>query len=370
MNSIKHVMPIIVSDDNILGAMHDEYTGCCGRRKRRVEAMLDEDCVMDVVAEIRERLLSYDFALHPPVVFDRIENDKLRHIVAPDVEDAILIRAITRVMEPLVYAKMTRHSYCPIPGRGGLLLARDVRRKLRKLQHANEVWLMEHPGARPRTIYALKGDVFHFFHSVAHAVGIDAVRRVCGSRGDARVIWLLDRMMGDHLDIGAGYSAMIANAVLMPVDEEMESYIGVLAYYRYMDDVLLLFRSKDKAHAARRKMEEVLNRYGLTMANKWQVFDTETRPIVMGGFKIRRTGIHPSSHVCQGINRQLLKGIRIGFENLTPHECRSLASRYGWIKNSDAFNYKTKWRKYNADIVFKRCRLPDGQACADGTVQT
>ena len=369
MNSIKHLFGTIASEDNILDALNDEYTGCSGRRKERVARMLDEDAVGDVVREVQSRLCAPVLQPFLPVVFDKVENQKLRHIVAPCVEDAILIRAITRVTEPEVYRKMTRHSYCPVAGRGGLLLARDLQRKLRKLHHANELWIREHAKSKPRKVYALKIDVRKFFPSVSHDVAMSALRRVFGTRGDEKVLTLIDQLMGPHLDIGAGYSAMAANSVLMPVDEEMEGYIGVLGYFRYMDDILMLFRSAEKAHRAREKTEEILNRYGLTMAKKWQIFDTEKRPIVMGGFKIRRTGIHPSSHVCQGLNRQMNKGIRIGFENLTPHECRSLASRYGWIKNSDAFNYKTKWRKHNADIVFKRCGLPDGNPVGGGKVR-
>lgn len=352
MNSIKHLFERIASYDNIVDALNDEYVGCTGRRKRYVDGLLDEDVLPDSVKAIQERLTAPSLQLNLPVVFDRVENRKLRHIVAPNVDDAILIRAITRVAEPEVYRKMTRHSYCPVPGRGGLRLARELQRKLRKLHHANELWMLQHPGSR-RTIYALKTDIRHFFPSVTHKVAMDALRRVFGTRGDERVLSLIDQLMGEHLDIGAGYSAMAANSVLFPVDEQFESYLGMLGYFRFMDDILMLFRSKDKAHRARVELEKLLNRYGLTMANKWRVFNTELCPVVMGGFKVRWSGIHPSSHVCQGLNRQIGKGIRIGFENLSRQECRSLASRYGWIKNSDSFNYKQKWRNHHADIVFK-----------------
>lgn len=362
MNSIRSIFGTIVSEDNILDAINDEYTGCTGRRKNRVADMMDEDRIGYVVKEIQDRLWSDELQLGLPVIFDKVENCKLRHIVAPNVDDAILIRAIVRVAEPLVYAKMTRHSYCPVPGRGGLLLARDLQRKLRKAHYANEQWKGNHPKSKPRKVYALKLDIRKFFPSVKHEVAMAALRRVFGSRGDRKVLSILDRLIGEHLEIGAGYSAMAANAVLMPIDEEMECYVGVLGYFRYMDDIVMLFRSKAKAREAREHAERLLNALGLTMARKWQIFDTEMRPIVMGGFKIRRTGIHPSGHVCRGLNRQLAKGIRIGFENLTVHECRSLASRYGWIKNTDSFTYKNKWRKANADIVFRRCGVSDGNA--------
>ena len=352
MNSIKHLFEKIASYDNVVDALHDEYVGCTGRRKRYVDELLDEDRLPDSVKDVQERLYAPKLTLYPPVVFDRVENRKLRHIVAPNVDDAILIRAITRVAEPEVYRKMTRHSYCPVRGRGGLRLAQDLKRKLYKLHGANASWMDQHPGSK-RTIYALKTDIRHFFPSVTHEVAMDALRRVFGTRGDVRVLALIDQLMGEHLDIGAGYSAMAANAVLFPVDEQFESYLGVLGYFRFMDDILMLFRSKDKAHKARIELEKLINGFGLTMANKWRVFDTEKRPVVMGGFKVRWNGIHPSSHVCQGLNRQINKGIRIGFENLSRQECRSLASRYGWIKNSDSFTYKKKWRNNHAEIIFK-----------------
>ena len=366
MKSIRHIFDTIVSDDNILDAINDEYTGCTGRRKKRVSYMMEEDRIDSVVKEIRERLLSKQLQLGLPVVFDKVENCKMRHIGAPNVDDAILIRAIVRVVEPMIYAKMTRHSYCPVAGRGGLLLARELERKLSELHYVNEIWHKNHPKCKKRKVYALKIDIKKFFPSISHDVAMKALRNVFGTRGDDRVLGLLDRLIGVHLEIGAGFSAMAANSVLIPIDRELEGRHDVLGYFRYMDDILMLFRSKAKARSVRELTEKLLNKLGLTMAHKWSLFDSEMRPIVMGGFKIRRTGIHPSSHVCKGLNRQLAKGAKIGFDKLSEHECRSLASRYGWIKNSDSFTYKEKWRKSNADIVFRRCRVSDRKSVKTG----
>jgi len=357
MNSIRSIFGRIVSEENIIDAMNDERVGCSGRRKKHVECLMDEDRIGYFVKEVQDRLSAKELQLGLPVVFDKVENCKLRHIVAPNVEDAILIRAIVRVTEPLIYAKMTRHSYCPVPGRGGLLLARDIQRKLRKLHYNNTIWIKNHPKCTPRKVYALKIDIRKFFPSISHDIAMSAIRKVFGVKGDEKVLSLLNALIGDHLEIGAGFSAMAANSVLIPIDYEFEGHMNVMGYFRYMDDILMLFRSKSKAHESRKILESRLNSYGLTMDRKWSIFDTDKRPIVMGGFKIRRTGIHASSHVCKGLNRQLAKGIRIGFENLSLHECRSLASRYGWVKNTDSFTYKKKWRKNNADIVFRRCGM-------------
>lgn len=354
MKRVGNLWNRITSPDNIRAAVVEEsYTKRMSRPchsdpdKSRGEAMRDD--AERWVGLALEKLSADPFVPDPIFEFDHKEGPKVRHIEMHSLLDAICIRAMVRVVEPVVYARMTPHSYCPIRGRGPLKLARRMQKALAELEYANRQWVALHPG-QVRRIYCLKTDIRKFFPSIAKDVALKAVGRWIKDR---RVIAMIASLLDDRkgIPIGSGYSAMIANAVLIEADWEMASYVGVLHYWRYMDDVVMLFRSKDKAHGAHEKYRELLAERGLSDDHKWQIFDTAKRPIVLGGFKVRSSGIHISGRISRHILKIFHRGFKAGWDRVAQSERLALASLYGWIKSTDSFNFKLKWRKNHADRV-------------------
>lgn len=355
MKRIGHIYESVVSWQNCRDAVLEESHTKRLRRSGRAEE-LRERCD-EWASRVQARLMAEAFAPGAMVEFDIIEGGKERHIAMHNLFDSICIRALVRVVEPILYARMSPHSHCPIKGRGPLRLARRLHKTLRKMEYENRQWMELHPKQK-RYIWVLKTDIRKFFPSVGYAVALESLRRwikdervisICGS--------LLKRSGG--IPIGAAYSAMIANCVHIEIDWQMASFSKVLSYDRYMDDCVMLFRSKAAARAARDEYARFLGDKELTFARKWQIFRADRRPITLGGFKIRASGIHISGRIARHLNKLLGKAAKVGWEKMSHSEHLTAASLYGWIKTTDSFNYKTKWRQTNGDTVFRLIGLAE-----------
>lgn len=353
MKRVGHIWSTITSVDNCREAVVEEAKTQRIRRRGKTEATIAR---ADAIAkDVRKKLLA-GFRATPSCCFTVIEGGKKRNIRTYNVFDSICIRAIVRVVEPIIYARMSPHSYCPIKGRGPLRMARAISKAIRKEEYANKVWMKTHPKAT-RRIYCLKTDIHHFFASITAESADAALRRWIKDE------WVLEAIVGlirdaDELPIGTAYSAMVANAVMIDVDWHMASFAGVLGYWRYMDDVMMIFRSKEKARGALAEYARLLAEHGLSFANKWQIFRANRRPIVVGGFKIRSSGIHIAGRIACHISRIFGRAIRRGWRNLTMKEMYTIASLYGWIKTTNSYSFQRKWRNLNGETgVFQRIGL-------------
>ncbi len=343
MTRERHVWERVVSLENCRAAVLDEAnTPRCRRSGLSAEMREDAD---RFALEARDRLAG-GFAPQRPVEFDVFEYGKARHIQAPTVADAICHRAVTRVAEPLVYKRMVATSYCPVPGRGGLKLARDLRRMIRRVDEQCRIHNKGH--AQKWRTWVLKSDIRKFFPSVTFDVAMEALGRVFD---DGALLGYFAACLdkGGGLPIGAGYSAMVANAVLVPLDWAVASRKDVFGYVRYMDDTCAVTRSKKAAAGVHEEIEDVLSQIGLTTAHKWAKYPAAHHATEMGGWRISRDGIYPSARVERHL-RRLLRGD----PRRLPEAGRlALASLYGYVKNGDSLTLKKLWRSKNASRVFQ-----------------
>lgn len=340
----KHIWNDVTSIENCRAAVLDEAnTPRCRRRGLSVEMRDDTD---RFAREASERLAD-GFRPHPFTEFELYEYGKHRLIQAPDVEDAICHRAVTRIVEPIVYARMVPHSYCPVPERGGLRLARDFRRAARRCEYACKIHNKTH--RQPWKAWILKSDIRKYFPSITFNVAMEAMDRIV-SDTDFRGYLMACLGMRDGLPIGAGYSAMVANAILIPLDWQIASRKDVRGYFRYMDDIAVITRSKKAAASVHEEMEDMLSQIGLTTADKWAKFPFSHHAPEMGGWRITYDGIYPSTRVERHI-RRLLRGDPA---RMSKHGKLALASLYGYVKNGNSETLKKLWRKKNADCVFQQ----------------
>ena len=338
----RHVWERIVALDNCRAAVLDEAnTPRCRRRGLSEEMREDTD---RFALEARERLAN-GFAPQKPVEFDIFEYGKTRHIEATTVADAICHRAVTLVAEPLVYKRMVATSYCPVPGRGGLKLAKDLRRMIRRVDEQCRIHNKAH--RQKWQTWILKSDIYHYFPSITFDVAMAAMERVFNDgQFLGYIAACLDKDGG--LPIGAGFSAMVANAILIPMDWAIASRKDVRGYVRYMDDTCVVTRSKKVAASVHEEMEDILGQIGLTTARKWSKYPAAHHATEIGGWRVTHDGIYPSTRVERHL-RRLLAGDPA---RLSDAGKAALASLYGYVKNGDSLSLKQLWRTKNADRVF------------------
>jgi hypothetical protein len=162
-----------------------------------------------------------------------IHDPKRRTINAPAFRDRVVHHAVCAAVEPVFERTAIFDSYACRRGKGS---------------HAA---VDRAQGFARRWPYFLKLDIRSFYDSVDQGVLETLVRRVIKDPG---VLWLLDTIIdhgppgapeGKGLAIGNLTSQHLSNFYLSPLDHFIEERLGVSAYLRYMDDLLLFGDSKD-----------------------------------------------------------------------------------------------------------------------------
>jgi len=197
----------------------------------------------------------------------------------------------------------------------------------------------------------LQMDIRHFFPSIRAGDALAALGSVID---DIRVLGIYEAFLTDYgkVPIGAGFSAMLANVLLSPLDRIIEAMPEVCRYFRYMDDMVVVLTSKAKARKVREEIEKWLNGHGMTMERKWSVYRPHMHPVNVGGYKARPCGIYPGQRVSRHINRLMSRPAKA----LSDAAKLALGSLYGWIKTSDSYGFKEKWRKYDGKKDIFSCR--------------
>jgi hypothetical protein len=111
-------------------------------------------------------------------------------------------------------------------------------------------------------------DVAAFYPSVGPGAAFRALRAAGSDRADALEAAALLEGWGSHgypgLPIGPPASAVVANAVLAPVDDVLRE----LPFLRWVDDYVVVLRSPREAAGILDRLDEALDRQGLTRSDR------------------------------------------------------------------------------------------------------
>lgn len=178
-----------------------------------------------------------------------IYEPKERLISALPFKDRVAQHAINNILEPLIDRRFYFHSYAC--------------RKKKGMHKASEVlskWIYNSTfDGTP--LYAIKGDIHHYFQSIDHGKLKQALRRIIK---DAELLWLLDLIIdsggedGRGIPVGNLTSQLFANLFLDALDKFIKETLCVRHYIRYMDDFVILSTDKDYLRQALKEIENFL----------------------------------------------------------------------------------------------------------------
>jgi len=262
-------------------------------------------------------------------IFERNDTGKTRTIYKlPYYPDRIVQWAVLQVIEPVFLRNLIYDTYSALPGRG-------IHFGLRRLQEA----LKDKQGAK----YCLKFDVKKYYPSIPHSNLKTALRR---KFKDSDLLWLLDEII-DSIDgekgipIGNYTSQYFANFYLSPYDHWMKERKKIKYYFRYMDDVVVLHKSKKFLHWLRYETDWYFQKYlGIEIKNDWQVFPTYVRGIDFLGYRSfgDRTLLRKSTTLKF---KRAMQRIQNG--KLDDKAQRTIASYNGWLKWCDSLGLRRKY---------------------------
>lgn len=214
--------------------------------------------VLAYTARLSENLLELqeDFKMctyHPqPYRSFTIYEPKERIIRALPFKDRVAQHALCNVIRPIIERGFYAHSYACIDGRGAHKASHDLSRWYYRLYR-------EWDG----NVWVLKGDIHSYFASMSHDVLKWQYRKEIKDR---RVLALLDCIV-DHngtgepvgVPVGNVTSQLFGGMYLTPLDRFVKENLRAKWYMRYMDDFVILARSRLELVEQLEKITEFLH---------------------------------------------------------------------------------------------------------------
>ena len=314
---------------NVLRATNNTIRGKGTRHD--VQRMMEQIGYIETMQQIWELLESESFI--PSPYKEKVINDgKERHLkIAPLIPDRIVHHCLVDVLEEYLQRLFIANTYACVRGRGIHKCLQDLNRALQRDKRG--------------TRYCLKIDIRHYYDNIDHEVLKRIIAKSVGDKRLLRLIYLIiDSTEGKGIPIGFLTSQHFANWYLTPFDHWIKEVMRVRYYYRYMDDIVVLGRTKTELHelleAMRRYLGEELL---LEIKPNWQIFPVDARSIDFVGYKSNHYNVLVRASILKRYWRKLHKLQRnskqcggITFEQAV-HE---LASHYGWLQHCDREHFE------------------------------
>lgn len=251
---------------------------------------------------------------------------KKRLISALPFTDRVAQHAINNILEPLIDKRFYCHSYACRKGKG-----------MHKASEVLSRWIHDST-FEGQSLYAIKGDIHHYFQSIEHDRLKATIRRIIK---DKETLALLDRIIdsggegGKGIPVGNLTSQLFANLYLDRLDKFVKETLHVRYYIRYMDDFVIL--SPDKAYLRRvlQQIEEFLAlELGLLLNPKTTILNCKNGVDFCGyrhyadHKKVRKSSVRKMKRTIKAFRNG-----KISEEQFS----KALQSWLGHIKHADAF---------------------------------
>ena len=225
-------------------------------------------------------------------------------------------------------------------------------------------YLLDEDGCR----YCLKIDINKFYPSINRTILKEMLRK---KFKDKNLLWLLDTIIDSvdninadklkipnsfkeiyfkenkGLPIGSYLSQYLANFYLCYFDHWLKEEIKCKYVIRYMDDIIILDKSKESLHKIREKIQFYLKeKLDLQLKANWQVFPVRARGIDFVGYR------HFFGY--RLLRKSIVKNFKNSVQNFLTkpnrHSWFSCISYYGWISSCNGYNL---FYKYYKAILFQ-----------------
>ena len=264
-----------------------------------------------------------------------VTEPKLRKIEKSIYLDRIVHRwVVDNFLETYFVPTFINTSYACLKGRGMHKACLDVQKAM---QHLERTW---------KDYYILKMDVRKYFQNIDKGI---LYKTLVKKIQDTKLLWLLKEIIysneGDiGLAIGNYTSQMFANIYLNEIDQYVKHVIHCKYYFRYLDDSICMFKTKEEAKEVLEKIKKFLwNKLKLELNEKTQIFKNK-QGVNFCGYKINpyRLKIRDRG------KRKLKKKIKelkymIRTEKIDSKEARKyLCGHFGYIKYANVNNLSNK----------------------------
>jgi len=237
------------------------------RKARKGKSKKDSVKEFDKDLEENLRLLQKElktFSYNPlPLKRFIVRDPKTRIIHASAFRDRIVHHALINLLEPIYEKIFIYDSYASRKKKGthnALLRFNEFKRKVS--QNGLVIKKLSY-GRNSIQGYCLKSDIKHYFDCVDHETLIKILKRKIN---DNEIIWLVEKILknldtavyGKGMPLGNFTSQFFANVYLNELDYYVKHTLKAKYYIRYVDDFVILHRSKKRLNYFQKEITKFL----------------------------------------------------------------------------------------------------------------
>lgn len=270
-----------------------------------------------------------------------VTDPKLRRIEKSRYIDRIVHRfVVDNFLKEYFEKSFIYHTYACIKNKGMHRACLDLQKTMK---HCKNIW---------EEYYILKMDVRKYFDNINKDILFKILKRKIA---DNKLLWLLKEIIYSNctkeeldnprykrkgLPIGNYTSQLFANIYLNEVDQYIKHKLNIKYYFRYLDDSILLVKTKKEAKRCLEKIKKFIkNNLELELNEKTQIFKSK-QGVNFCGYKINEYRLKIRDRGKRKLKnkiKELKYNIRIGKIN-SKESKKYLTGHMGYIHYADIYN--------------------------------
>ena len=264
-----------------------------------------------------------------------VTEPKLRKIEKSKYMDRIVHRwLVDNILKPYFIPRFIQTTYACIEGRGMHKACLDMQEMMK---HCTRIW---------NNYYILKMDIAKYFDNIDKKILVSILEKRIK---DKDVMWLINEILYANkrekgLEIGNYTSQMFANIYLNEYDWYVKRDLHIKYFSRYMDDSILLVKTKKEAIQALENIKRFLKEnLHLELNSKTQIFKS-SQGVNYCGYKINEYRLKIRDKGKKKLKKKI-KYIRYEIKNgkMTSKDAkRYLAGHLGYLKIANTRNLELK----------------------------
>lgn len=264
-----------------------------------------------------------------------ITEPKLRRIEKSRYIDRIVHRwYVNSFIKPYFIPKFIETSYACLENKGMHKACLDVQKAMK---HCKNIW---------GEYYILKMDIKKYFENINKNIVYEILQRKIK---DEKVLWLTREILysnegENNLPIGNYTSQMFANIYLNELDQYVKHKLKGKYYFRYMDDAILIRKTKEEAKNDLENIKEFLKeKLKLELNKKTQIFKNK-QGVNFCGYKINEYRLKIRDKGKKKLRKkvkELKQKIKQG-KTSSKEAKRYLAGHLGYMKIANVKNLEEK----------------------------
>ena len=264
-----------------------------------------------------------------------VTEPKLRKIEKSKYMDRIVHRwLVDNILKPYFIPRFIQTTYACIEGRGMHKACLDMQKMMK---HCTRIW---------NNYYILKMDIAKYFDNIDKKILLDILEKRIK---DKDVMWLINEILYANkrekgLEIGNYTSQMFANIYLNEYDWYVKRDLHIKYFSRYMDDSILLVKTKKEAIQALENIKRFLKEnLHLELNSKTQIFKS-SQGVNYCGYKINEYRLKIRDKGKKKLKKKI-KYLRYEIKNgkITSKDAkRYLAGHLGYLKIANTKNLELK----------------------------